>query len=160
VAAFLDQRAAGVGAKAVPVADLGVKRLAVLADADLVNLPHGAGMGHANHLGHRRHVAVFLRHPGQRLATPRLLHQCVGVCHFGAQGLLGQNVQIGAQRLLQHVHMGEVGCRHHHRIAQAALQQPCALSNCGTGVFSSACACARLSGNVSAMAVTSVACKA
>ncbi len=123
VAALLDQRAAGIGAEAVPVAHLGIKRLPVLANADLVNLPHGAAMCHANHFGHRRHVTVLLRHPDQRASVLGKLHQFMAVLHPGAQRLFGQDVHRRGKRLAQHLHMGEVGRGHHHGITQAAVEQ-------------------------------------
>ena len=63
MAALLDERAAGVAAEAVPVADLVQEREAVLADRHHAHVADGA----AAHLGEqplrRRHVAVLEPHP-------------------------------------------------------------------------------------------------
>ena len=66
VARLLDQRAAGVGGEAVPVADLGEEREAVLAHRDHQRAPDGAGVDEADELGGRRHVAVLQADPRDR----------------------------------------------------------------------------------------------
>ncbi len=123
MAAFFDQGAAGVGGKAVPVADLGIEGFAVLANAHLMDAPDRARMGHADHLGHRRHVAVFLRHPGQGLAPARQLHQLQAVSDAGAERLFGQDMQLGSKRLAQNLYMCVIRRGQHHGIAQIAVQQ-------------------------------------
>ena len=123
VAALLHQGAAGVVREAVPVADLGVERLSVLANRNLVQRAHRARMGHADHLGHRRHVAVFLSDPHQRLAAFGELHQLDAVFDADDQWLLDQDVRIGLQRVAHHFDVREVGRRDHDCIAQPAGQQ-------------------------------------
>ena len=121
VAALLDQRAAGVGREAVPVVHLGVERFAVFADGHLVHAPDAAFMGDADHLGHRRHVAVFLRHPDDAAAAFGAAHQFHAVFDARDQRLFDQDVQaVQRQRVAQHLDMGEVGRGDHHRVAQAA----------------------------------------
>ena len=48
MAAFFDQRAAGVNAKAVPVVHLGIKRFPVFAHGYLLNAANLAAVGHAD----------------------------------------------------------------------------------------------------------------
>jgi hypothetical protein len=65
MAAFLDQRAAGVAVEAVPVADFLEEGEAVLADREH---PDAAGrlLGQFAETRDGRHVAVFHRHPDRR----------------------------------------------------------------------------------------------
>ena len=66
VARLLDERPAGVGVEAVPVADLGEEREAVLAHRHHPRSADGAVVHEADELGGGRHVAVLQADPGDR----------------------------------------------------------------------------------------------
>ena len=119
VAAFFNQRAAGVGAKTVPVGHFGVERFAVLTDSHLVHGAHSARVRHANHLGHRRHIAVFLRNPYYFCTATRFLYQVPAVVHGGAQWFFNQDVHIRWQCQTHQLRVGKVGRGNHHCVAQA-----------------------------------------
>ena len=67
-----------------------------------VRTADAAGMRDPDHLGHRRHVAVLLRHPDDALAAlfPSFvlaLDHLHAVGHLGDQWLLAQDVQVGGK---------------------------------------------------------------
>ena len=83
MAAFLHQRAAGVAVKAVPIADLGQKGKAVLANAEHLDVARLARMHPLRKASGRRHEAVLQAHPKQRIVpTHRALQsqRVVNVC--------------------------------------------------------------------------------
>ena len=92
MASLLDQGAARVGGEAVPVSHLGIEGFAVLANRHLVQMADAAFMRDADHLRHRRHVAVFLRHPDNARAAPGPGDQLDAVGDPGHQRLLAQDV--------------------------------------------------------------------
>ena len=123
VAALFDQRTAGVAVEAVPVVHLGVKRLPVFADRYLLHPAHCPRVGHAQHFGHRRHIAVFLRYPDDGRPAQSLLHQFKTVLHPGAQRFFDQDVRVGLERVAQYVDMGMVGGSDHQCVEGCSDQQ-------------------------------------
>ena len=128
VATLLHQRAAGVAAEPVPVADLDEEREAVLANGHHVQCADSA----RTHLVHDslggRHVAVLEAHPDHPLRPLR--RRLVGdgdgaaaVGNRGAQRLLHQHVVGRAQHVEEHLVMRVVRRGDHHCVAQPAGQQ-------------------------------------
>ncbi len=90
MAAFLDQRSAGVAVEAVPVADLFEERKAVLADGQH---PDAAGRGLRLFRQPRdgRHVAIFHCHPDRRGIGGAQCRQTRRVGRIGKERLFAQN---------------------------------------------------------------------
>ena len=138
VAALLDERAACVGGEAVPVADLGQEREAVLADRH-----HAGRAGHAarqlrQQLGDRRDEAVLQPDPRHRLTIVGAPLHVQAIGHGGAHRLLDQHGQIGGQDVGQDRCVGVVGRHDDDRVEVVAGQQ---LAVVGVGVDRAADRC-------------------